>query len=85
MKRKNNLLKIIIYVVALGVFIFFENKLYRQYKIEKNVADYIKEQKTQEIKDSFLLRKKYFYTNNEYLKNFKKLVEKPSKKGEDCP
>lgn len=83
MKRKNNLLRVIIYMVVLGVFIFFENKLYRQYRAEKKVADYIKEQKTQEIENSFLLRKKYFYTDNEYLKNFKKLVEKSSKKGED--
>ncbi|MGY0395380.1 hypothetical protein [Fusobacterium sp. SYSU M8A802] len=83
MKRKNNLLRVIIYTVVLGVFIFFENKLYRQYRAEKKVADYVKEQKTQEIENSFLLRKKYFYTDNEYLKNFKKLVEKSSKKGED--
>ncbi|WP_291256558.1 MULTISPECIES: hypothetical protein [unclassified Fusobacterium] len=83
MKRKNNLLRVIIYMVVLGVFIFFENKLYRQYRAEKKVADYVKEQKTQEIENSFLLRKKYFYTDNEYLKNFKKLVEKSSKKGED--
>ncbi|WP_300389695.1 hypothetical protein [Fusobacterium sp.] len=83
MKRKNNLLRVIIYMVVLGVFIFFENKLYRQYRAEKKVADHVKEQKTQEIENSFLLRKKYFYTDNEYLKNFKKLVEKSSKKGED--
>lgn len=83
MKRKNNLLRVIIYILVLGVFIFFENKLYRQYRAEKKVADYVKEQKTQEIENSFLLRKKYFYTDNEYLKNFKKLVEKSSKKGED--
>lgn len=83
MKRKNNLLRVIVYMVVLGVFIFFENKLYRQYRAEKKVADYVKEQKTQEIENSFLLRKKYFYTDNEYLKNFKKLVEKSSKKGED--
>ncbi|WP_291259726.1 hypothetical protein [Fusobacterium sp.] len=83
MRKKNNLLKFIIYMVVLGVFIFFENKLYKQYKAEKQIADYIKEQKTQEIEKSFLLRKKYFYADSEYLKNFKKLVEKSSKKGED--
>lgn len=83
MKKKNNLLKIIIYIAIFGIFLWFEKELYQKYIAEKKIRDYIKEQKTTEIENSFLLRKKYFYSDNKYLKEFKKLVEESSKKGDE--
>jgi hypothetical protein len=83
MKKKNNLLKIIIYITIFGIFLWFEKELYQKYIAEKKIRDYIKEQKTTEIENSFLLRKKYFYSDNKYLKEFKKLVEESSKKGDE--
>lgn len=83
MKKKNNLLKIMIYITIFGIFLWFEKELYQKYIAEKKIRDYIKEQKTTEIENSFLLRKKYFYSDNKYLKEFKKLVEESSKKGDE--
>lgn len=83
MKKKNNLLKIMIYIIIFGIFLWFEKELYQKYIAEKKIRDYIKEQKTTEIENSFLLRKKYFYSDSKYLKEFKKLVEESSKKGEE--
>lgn len=83
MKSKNNLLKIIIYVTIFGIFLWFEKELYQRYIAEKKIRDYIKEQKTTDIENSFLLRKKYFYSNNKYLKELKKLTEKSSNKGDE--
>lgn len=83
MKKKNNLLKIMIYIIIFGIFLWFEKELYQKYIAEKKIRDYIKEQKTTEIENSFLLRKKYFYSDSKYLKEFKKLVEESLKKGEE--
>lgn len=83
MKKENNLLKIMIYIIIFGIFLWFEKELYQKYIAEKKIRDYIKEQKTTEIENSFLLRKKYFYSDNKYLKEFKKLVEESSKKGDE--
>ena len=83
MKKKNNLFKIIIFIIIFAVFFIFEKKIYKEYKAQKQISNYEKNQITTELENSFLLRKKYFYTDKTYLKNFNSLVEKSSKKGEE--
>lgn len=83
MKKKSSPLKLIIYIIALGVFFFFENQLYQKYKSEKEIRDFIKERNTTEVESVFLTRKKYFYSDKEYLKKFKKLTQESLKKEEE--
>ncbi len=83
MKKNNNFIKILIYLIILGVFFFFEGKLYQKYKTEKQMRDYIKDKNTTEIEEVFLLRKKGFYLDKEYLKEFKDLTEKSIEKMEE--
>lgn len=81
--KKNRFFIFIIYLIFLGVFLYFENELYSKYISEKNMRNHIKSEKTEDIKNSFLLRKKYFYLDKEYLKKYKKLIEKASKEGKE--
>lgn len=81
--KKNRFFILIIYLVFFIVFLYFESKLYRKYVSENNMRNHIKSEKTEEIKDSFLLRKKYFYLDKEYSKNYKTLMEKSSKEGKE--
>lgn len=83
MEKKNSLLKVIICVVSLGVFLFFEHDLLKRYVNEKRMRKYIKERNTTELIDSFLLRRKDFYLDKEYLKKFENLNKESSIKGEE--
>ena len=75
--KKNRFLTFIFYLLFFGVFLYFENIA------DKKIRDYIKEKNTEEIKNSFLLRKKYFYLDKDYLNKHQKLVNEASKKGKE--
>ncbi|WP_294704024.1 hypothetical protein [uncultured Fusobacterium sp.] len=81
--KKNRFLTFIFYLLVFGVFLYFENNLYQKYIADKKIRDYIKEKNTEEIKNSFLLRKKYFYLDKDYLNKHQKLVNEASKKGKE--
>lgn len=43
MAKKNNGIKYIIYLIALGIFGYYEYGLYQKYSQEKNIRDKIRE------------------------------------------
>ena len=73
MAKKNNGIKYIIYLISLGIFGYYEYGLYQKYSQEKNIRDKIREEKTNEIKRAFLLRKEDFYLDRDYEKKLENL------------
>lgn len=73
MSRKRSTLGILIKASLLGVFIFYEYKMYEEYKRSKKNIEYSQKVINKEVKASFLLRKENFYLDKDYQKNFDKL------------
>ncbi|MHD0319383.1 hypothetical protein [Fusobacterium sp. THCT1E2] len=73
MSRKRNTLGILIKVSLLGAFIFYEYKMYEEYKRSKKNIEYSQKIINEEVKNSFLSRKENFYLDKDYQKNFDKL------------
>ncbi|BBA51067.1 hypothetical protein [Fusobacterium varium] len=73
MGRKVNTLGILIKISILGVFIFYEYKMYEEYKRSKKNLEYGQKIINKEVRDSFLLRKENFYLDKDYQQNFDKL------------
>lgn len=76
MAKKNSGIKYIIYLVAIGIFFYYEYGLYVKYYQEKIIHNRIKEEKTEEIKRAFLLREENFYQDRGYERELKRLKEK---------
>lgn len=76
MAKKNSGIKYIIYLIALGIFSYYEYGLYLRYSQEKIIRDRVKEEKTEEIKRAFLLRKENFYQDREYERKLENLKRK---------
>ena len=62
MAKKNNGIKYIIYLIALGIFGYYEYGLYQKYSQEKNIRDKIREEKTNErlLLNQILFKKRGF-------------------------
>lgn len=73
MSRKRSTLGILIKVSLLGAFIFYEHKMYEEYKRSKKNIEYSQKIINKEVRDSFLLRKDNFYLDKDYQKDFDKL------------
>ena len=73
MSRKRNTLGILIKVSLLGAFIFYEYKMYEEYKRSKKNIEYSQKIINEEVKNSFLSRKENFYLDKDYQKKFDKL------------
>lgn len=73
MSRKRSTLGILIKVSLLGAFIFYEHKMYEEYKRSKKNIEYSQKIINKEVRDSFLLRKDNFYLDKDYQKDFEKL------------
>lgn len=73
MAKKNSGIKYILYLIVLGVFFYYEYGVYKKYIQEKNIRDRIKEEKTTEIENSFLLRKGNFDQDRKYEIEMEKL------------
>ena len=73
MSKKVNTLGILIKISFLGAFIFYEHKMYEEYKRSKRNLEYSQKTIIKEVRDSFLLRKENFYLDKDYQKNFDKL------------
>lgn len=82
MAKKNSGIKYIIYLIAFGIFAYYEYDLYLKYSQEKVVRDRIKEEKTEEIKKAFLLREKDFYKDKEYKKKYEMLKAREAEEKE---
>ena len=57
MSKKVNTLGILIKISFLGAFIFYEHKMYEEYKRSKRNLEYSQKTINKEVRDSFLLRK----------------------------
>lgn len=73
MSKKGSSLGILIKVSLIGVFIFYEYKMYEEYKRSKKNIEYSQKIINKEVKDSFLSRKENFYLDKDYQKNFDRL------------
>ncbi|MDU1912345.1 hypothetical protein [Fusobacterium sp.] len=73
MSRKVNTLGILIKISILGVFIFYEHKMFEEYKRSKKNLEYGQKIINKEVRDSFLQRKENFYLDKDYQQNFDKL------------
>ena len=73
MSRKRSTLEILIKASLLGAFIFYEYKMYEEYKRSKKNIEYSQKIINKEVKDSFLSRQENFYLDKDYQKNFDKL------------
>lgn len=73
MNRKGSILGVLIKVSLLGAFIFYEHKMYEEYKRSQKNIEYSQKAINKEVKDSFLSRKENFYLDKDYQKNFDKL------------
>lgn len=73
------MLKKVFYIIIFLFFFWFEFELYKKYQQEERNRRYIKNQNTQRIENSFLIRERYFYLDKNYLENYKKLKSKEEK------
>ena len=78
MAKKNSGIKYVIYLIALGIFFYYEYELYVRYFQEKTIRDRVKEEKTEEIKRAFLLREENFYQDREYERKLENLKRQES-------
>ncbi|WP_410208213.1 hypothetical protein [Fusobacterium sp.] len=82
MKKKISFFKIFIYLLAIGVFSWYEYNLYKKYSQEEKIREELVAKKTVEIENSFLIRKKGFYSDREYIKKFED-IKQQEKEEED--
>lgn len=69
-------------LIAIGVFAWYEYGLYKNYIRERAIREEIVAKNTQEIEKSFLIRRKGFYLDKEYIKKFRDM-EQREKEEED--
>lgn len=68
-----NKLKWLIYIVALGIFGWYEYQLGLKFLEEHRIREAQKAQNTEKIKNNFLLREPKFYLDGSYKKKLKEL------------
>lgn len=70
-------------IIAFTLFCWYGNKLYKDIVSQEINRKIIIEKNTQDITDGILIRKKDFFEDKEYEKNYKALKEKYRKKEEE--
>lgn len=70
-------------IIAFILFCWYGNKLYKDIVSQEINRKIIIEKNTQDITDGILIRKKDFFEDKEYEKNYKALKEKYRKKEEE--
>lgn len=70
-------------IIAFILFCWYGNKLYKDIVSQEINRKIIIEKNTQDITDGVLIRKKDFFEDKEYEKNYKALKEKYRKKEEE--
>lgn len=73
MGRKVSLFKVLLSLVAFGVFGWYEYHLILKYLQESKVRKEILEKNTENIEKSFFIREKCFYLDSKYLKGFEEI------------